>query len=90
MPVQQEESNYTSPGGEEDESVQTCSFLPLRISTPFFFFSPSQAFLSLYANLFLSGAVKNHFVYFTIIQGQRGIPSNTEQNLPIERASSWP
>ena len=38
MPVQQEESNYTSPGGEEDESVQTCSFLPLRISTPFFFF----------------------------------------------------
>ena len=90
MAVEQEESHYTSPGGKEDEPEQTCPFLPLRLSTPFFFFFPSQAFLSLYANLFPSGAVKNHFVYFTIIQGQRGIPSNTEGNLSIERASSWP
>lgn len=51
MAVEQEESNYTSLGAEEDEQVQTCPFLPLRISTPLFFF-PSQVFLSLYANLF--------------------------------------
>lgn len=40
MAVEQEESHYTSPGGEEDRPVQTCPFLPLRISTPFFFFLP--------------------------------------------------
>ena len=50
MAVEQEENNYTSPGGEEDEQVQTCPFLPLRISIVFFL--PSQVFLSLYANFF--------------------------------------
>ena len=39
MAVEQKESHYTSPGGKEDEPEQTCPFLPLRISTPFFFFS---------------------------------------------------
>ena len=44
MAVEQEQSNYTSPGGEEDEQVQTCPFLPLRISTPLFFFYLPKSF----------------------------------------------